>query len=105
MTSAPKSKEGWPFSIPYVKANSSTLYAAALILHPNYNIQYIKENWDASLVNSILKMVEELWETYWNKNTNLVSILSNSIEERLPERELDVFDQIVEKVHSAFKSR
>ena len=92
----------------YVKANSSALYAAALILHPNYNIQYIKENWDASSVNSILEMVEKLWETYRDKNTNLVSVLSNPIEERLPERELDVFDHNcsrLEKVYSAFKSR
>jgi hypothetical protein len=80
----------------YVKANSSALYAAALVLHPNYNIQYIKENWDASSVNSILEMVGKLWGTYRDKNTNLVSILSNPIEERLPERELDMFDQIAQ---------
>ena len=80
----------------YVKANSSALYAAALILRPNYNIQYIKENCDASSVSSILEMVEKLWETYRDKNANLVSVLSNTIEERLPERELDMFDQIAQ---------
>ena len=65
-------------------------------MHPNYNIQYIKENWNASLVNSILEMVEKLSGTYRDKNTNLVSILSNSVEERLLERKLDMFDQITQ---------
>ena len=41
-------------------------------------------------------MVGKLWGTYRDKNTNLVSILSNPVEERLPERELDMFDQIAQ---------
>ena len=28
----------------YIKTNDSTLYAAALILNPTYNVKYIKDN-------------------------------------------------------------
>ena len=41
-------------------------------------------------------MVEKLWETNQDKSANLVSVLSDTIEERLPEKELNMFDQIAQ---------
>ena len=58
-------KKSWEvFDKYYAKTDDSALYAAALILHPEYRIAYIRTNWKAKWQKPTLKKVKELWVSY-----------------------------------------
>jgi hypothetical protein len=48
----------------YKKMQQNSVYAAAIILHPNRKIKYIEKNWSRDLQRSAIKSVKELWERY-----------------------------------------
>ena len=71
----------------------STLYAAALILHPSCRTKYIKVNWPKKWVKSTLEKVRKLWEDYREAAPLPTSSVSASYDRRLTElRELNTFD-------------
>lgn len=42
--------------------SDSSVYAASLLLHPSFRLQYIKDNWRKSWRDPALKAVRKLWE-------------------------------------------
>ena len=84
----------------YKKTNSSSLYAAALILNPTYNTKYIKENQETKQIRPALKSVEKLQEKYREEAyTPLITLsydgpASCPLTKKPLEKELNVFDQI-----------
>ena len=48
----------------YSKTEDSAFYAAALILHPEYRITYIRNNWKTKWQKPALKQVKDLWISY-----------------------------------------
>ena len=88
------------FDIYYTKTDASSLYAAALILNPTYNTQYIKDHWETKWVKPASKSVEKLWETYREETHSPLITLSYDgptscpLKKKPPEKQLNVFDQI-----------
>ena len=73
------------------------MYAAALILHPNSRIKYIRANWPRKWITPTIKKVTKLWEQYRDKY--VVESLSGPLYDKQPEekeKELDEFDQIAQ---------
>ena len=90
-------KKGWDvFDKYYGKTDISPLYAAALILHPNRRTKYIKANWKKQWVKPTLKKVKDLQETYQERAPT--PLVSQSYDKAPEEQELDVFDQIAQKL-------
>lgn len=59
----------------------TSVYAAAIILHPSRKIQYIEKNWDGDMQQSAIESVEKLWETYRESDTTGLSITSAAFED------------------------
>jgi len=58
-------EKGWAlFDKYYMKTDMSSLYAAALILHPARRTRYIEANWIKKYVKPTLASVIKLWEEY-----------------------------------------
>lgn len=77
----------------YRKTDSSPLYAAALILHPNRRTKYAKIWWKRDYQKIMLPKVKELWTQYRDSGPpTIVSYETPGIE---PQKELDEFDRIV----------
>jgi hypothetical protein len=52
----------------YSKTDETSVYAAAMILHPSRRKQYIKQNWDKKYHKLSFDAVKELWlESYKDK--------------------------------------
>ena len=87
-------KKGWEiFNKYYSKTDNSPFYTAALILHPNRCIKYIKANWKPKWVKPILKKVKGLQESYQKKAPSpLISLLYKKKQPQ--EQELNIFNQI-----------
>lgn len=60
----------------YSRTDNSPLYAAALILHPDYRTRYIEANWKPKWVKPALKKVRELWEKYRDESPIRLSPIS-----------------------------
>ena len=75
----------------YSKTDKSPLYAAALILYPNYRIAYIEVNWKKKWIKPALKKVTKLWESYREKTAVSITVSPQSkVSER--DSEPDEFD-------------
>src|SRR5215213_807436 len=73
----------------YSKTDDSALYAAALILHPERCLTYLRSNWKSRWQKVILKKVRDLWNSYCDR------FPTSSHEGKQPEsRPLDKYDQI-----------
>ena len=93
----------------YSRTDNSPLYAAALILNPNYRLGYIHAFWKTEWIDSILPKVRQLWKTYCESEACLSSlqrlkgssIVSNDIvnkpSQRIPQVP-DKYDQIVNEM-------
>jgi hypothetical protein len=46
----------------YAKTSDSSVYAAALLLHPSFRLQYIQDNWDESWREPALTAARSLWK-------------------------------------------
>ena len=82
----------------YTKTNDSPLYAAALILNPIYNKEYIKKNWDPKQQRAILVKMQKLWEKYQEEDLITPLIITTSYDaaattkSKALEKEPDIFD-------------
>ena len=76
----------YAFNKYYSKTDETSVYAAAMILHPSCQKQYIKYNWKQAQYTSFLMKVKKLQET---KYKDKVSYNPVNIE---PDREPDVYD-------------
>lgn len=46
----------------YAKTSDSSVYAAALLLHPSFRLKYIQDNWDRSWREPALRAARNLWK-------------------------------------------
>jgi hypothetical protein len=85
-------KNAWEvFDKYYSKTEDSVLYAAALILHPEHRIAYIRANWKPKWWKPVVKKVKDLWINYREQgpSNQLPLSLSSS-----PSQDLDEFDRV-----------
>ena len=86
--------KGWEtFNKYYSKIDDSPLYAATLILHLNRRTKYIRANQKPKQQKPILKKVKELWESYREKSSPLIS---SSYEIKAQDQDLDEFNRIAQ---------
>ncbi|KAM4061313.1 hypothetical protein HRG_007409 [Hirsutella rhossiliensis] len=52
----------------YSKTDDSPLYAAGIILNPDFRTKYIQSNWKASWQKKAISNVRELWRSYRDSN-------------------------------------
>ena len=81
----------------YNKTDDSPLYAAALILHPNRRLKYIRANWKPRWQKPVLKKVKDLWVSYREKASP--PFISPVYEQRpSQDKDLDKFDRIAQSL-------
>jgi hypothetical protein len=87
-------EKGWEvFDKYYSKTDESALYAAALILHPERRIAYLRANWKPKWQRAILKKVKELWVSYRDRIPPSASPVP-SRQDKGKRRDPDKYDQI-----------
>jgi hypothetical protein len=80
-----------------MKTDMSSLYAAALILHPNRRTKYIEANWAKQWVKPTLNKVKKLWEKYREAASTPATMISSVYDKASQDpKELDTFDQIAQ---------
>jgi len=81
----------------YNKTDDSPLYAAALILHPNRRLKYIRANWKPRWQKPVLKKVKDLWASYREKAS---PPFISPVYEKQPsqDKDLDKFDRIAQSL-------
>jgi hypothetical protein len=90
-------QRGWDvFDKYYSKSDDSPLYAAALILHPNRRTRYIRANWKTKWQKPVLKKVRDLWISYREKVSPLISSLYE--DKSSQDQDLDAFDRIAQNL-------
>ena len=55
----------------YSIADDTPAYAAAMVLHPSYKMQYILNNWEEAWISHAQTSVRRLWEIEYSRPSNL----------------------------------
>ena len=68
----------------YSMADDTPAYAAAMILHPSYKIQYIQNNWEPAWVTRAITSVRKLWKDEYQRPISVAN-------EAVPKDSYDAF--------------
>jgi len=74
----------------FAKTEDSSVYAAALVLHPSRRLHYIKKNWRKEWHKPAIEGIRELWELY--RDINVLEPTPFKVEKKA--EVLDTFDAI-----------
>src|SRR5204862_216151 len=90
----------------YQKTDDTSVYAAALILHPSRRTQYIRKNWKKEWQKPGLASVKKLWETSYLNAPIMNPILSSHYigeEEHDPARPVNKLGQLLQSLEVVIK--
>ncbi len=85
------------------KLESSSLYAAALILHPNRRTKYLQKMWPEERYESAVWQVKKLWEQFRRDAPPAPSSYDVVVEEEIQEEELDEFDKALAQINEQLR--
>jgi hypothetical protein len=91
---APYIDRSWDvFNKYYSRTDDSSVYAAALVLHPSYRSQYIQKNWEYKWRKPAMDSIKQLWSKY--QNLKVVDQEPPSIEKL---KSHNIFEKIAEQM-------
>lgn len=82
----------------YHRTDNSPIYTAALILHPNRRLKYVRTWWKKDYQRTMLPNVKELWIQYRDSGV-LPTTVQYETPEIAPQRDLDEFDRIANELN------
>lgn len=86
----------------YAKTSDSSVYAAALLLHPSFRLQYIQDNWDKSWREPALRAARNLWkEQYAARQVNKLQTRSAERSSTATSAEPSAFDLAMDQMKLA----
>lgn len=91
-------KRSWEvFDKYYAMTDDSSIYAAALILHPNRRVRYIQQTWKKAWQSRVLASVKRLWESYRSEIPLAHQVTASY--NRLQKPPADDFDRIAQEIN------